>query len=184
MAYVFYKDIGFDYRDIASITKVFGVLATIGGVFIGGALLSRVSLNKGLVICGILQTLSNLTYAVQAHVGDNPYMLMVTIFVENVSGGMGTAAFMAYIASLCNIAYTATQYALLSSLMSLARDGLSATSGWMAQTLGWGNFFVFSTLIGFPGLIILFILIRRQNRTAAINNAENRRSDAKPRRQP
>ena len=184
MAYVFYKDIGFDYKDIASITKVFGVLATIGGVFIGGPLLSRVSLNKGLVICGILQTLSNLTYAVQAHVGANPYMLMVTIFVENVSGGMGTAAFMAYIASLCNIAYTATQYALLSSLMSLARDGLSATSGWMAQTLGWGNFFVFSTLIGFPGLIILFILIRLQNRTAAINDAETRRSDAKPRRQP
>lgn len=151
MAYVFYKDIGFDYRDIASITKVFGVLATIGGVFIGGALLSRVSLNKGLVICGILQTLSNLTYAVQAHVGDNPYMLMVTIFVENVSGGMGTAAFMAYIASLCNIAYTATQYALLSSLMSLARDGLSATSGWMAQTLGWGNFLFSQPLSDSPG---------------------------------
>ena len=184
MAYVFYKDIGFDYKDIASITKVFGVLATIGGIFIGGALLSRVSLNKGLIICGILQTLSNLIYALQAHIGNNPYMLMVTIFVENVSGGMGTAAFMAYIASLCNIAYTATQYALLSSLMSLARDGLSATSGWMAQTLGWSNFFIFSTFIGFPGLIILLVLIRLQNRTGSVKDEENRRSDAKLRQQP
>ena len=167
MAYVFYKDIGFDYKDIASITKVFGVIATLGGVFIGGALLSRISLNKGLIICGILQALSNLIYVAQAHAGANPYMLMITIFVENVSGGMGTAAFMAYLASLCNAAYTATQYALLSSLMSLARDGLSATSGWMAQSLGWSNFFIFSTLIGLPGLLILFILIKKQKTTSA-----------------
>ena len=167
MAYVFYKDIGFDYKDIASITKVFGVIATLGGVFIGGALLSRISLNQGLIICGILQALSNLIYVAQAHAGANPYMLMLTIFVENVSGGMGTAAFMAYLASLCNAAYTATQYALLSSLMSLARDGLSATSGWMAQSLGWSNFFIFSTLIGLPGLLILFILIKKQKTTSA-----------------
>ena len=164
MAYVFYRDIGFDYKEIASITKIFGIMATFGGIFIGGALLSRISLNKGLIICGILQALSNLTYVAQAQIGANPYMLMVTIFIENVSGGMGTAAFMAYLASLCNASYTATQYALLSSLMSLARDGLSATSGVVANTLGWSGFFIFSTLIGLPGLIILLILIRLQNK--------------------
>ena len=164
MAYVFYRNIGFDYKEIASITKIFGVIATLGGIFIGGALLSRMSLNKGLIICGILQALSNLTYVAQAQIGANPYMLMVTIFIENVSGGMGTAAFMAYLASLCNASYTATQYALLSSLMSLARDGLSATSGVVANTLGWSGFFIFSTLIGLPGLIILLILIRLQNK--------------------
>ncbi len=165
MAYVFYRDIGFDYKDIASITKVFGVIATLGGVFLGGALLSRMSLNKGLLICGILQALSNLTYVVQAQMGNNPYMLMVTIFVENVSGGMGTAAFMAYLATLCNVSYTATQYALLSSLMSLARDGLSATSGMVANILGWSGFFVFSTIIGLPGLLILLVLIRLQKKS-------------------
>lgn len=164
MAYVFYRDIGFDYKEIASITKIFGVMATLGGIFIGGALLSRISLNKGLIICGILQALSNLTYVAQAHVGANSYMLMVTIFIENISGGMGTAAFMAYLASLCNASYTATQYAILSSLMSLARDGLSATSGAVANTLGWSGFFIFSTLIGLPGLIILLILIRLQKK--------------------
>jgi len=164
MAYVFYRDIGFDYKEIASITKIFGVIATLGGIFLGGALLSRISLNKGLIICGILQTLSNLTYVAQAQIGANSYMLMVTIFIENVSGGMGTAAFMAYLASLCNASYTATQYALLSSLMSLARDGLSATSGTVANTLGWSGFFIFSTLIGIPGLIILLMLIHLQKR--------------------
>jgi len=162
MAYVFYRDIGFDYKEIASITKIFGVIATLGGIFIGGALLSRINLNKGLIICGILQALSNLTYVAQAHIGANSYMLMITIFIENVSGGMGTAAFMAYLASLCNASYTATQYAILSSLMSLARDGLSATSGAVANTLGWSGFFIFSTIIGLPGLIILLILIRLQ----------------------
>ncbi len=165
MAYVFYRDIGFDYKEIASITKIFGIIATLGGIFVGGALLSRISLNKGLIICGILQTLSNLTYVAQAQVGANPYMLMITIFIENVSGGMGTAAFMAYLASLCNASYTATQYALLSSLMSLARDGLSATSGAVANTLGWSGFFILSTLIGLPGLIILLILIQLQKKT-------------------
>ena len=157
----------FFIKTSALTTKILPPIATLGGVFIGGALLSRISLNQGLIICGILQALSNLIYVAQAHAGANPYMLMLTIFVENVSGGMGTAAFMAYLASLCNAAYTATQYALLSSLMSLARDGLSATSGWMAQSLGWSNFFIFSTLIGLPGLLILFILIKKQKTTSA-----------------
>lgn len=178
MAYVFYKDIGFDYDTIASITKVFGTIATIGGVLLGGIILNRISLNKGLILCGILQALSNLVYVAQAHIGDNQYMLMLTIFAENVTSGMGTAAFMAYISSLCNIAYTATQYALLSSLMSLARDGLAATSGKVATVLGWSNFFIFSTLIALPGLIILLVLIRLQQKAPIFS--ENHWSGATP----
>lgn len=159
MTYMFYTDIGFNYVQIASIIKILGSVAIIGGMFLGGILLSRISLNQGLVICGILQALSNLTYVVQAHVGDNQYMLMVTIFVENITGGMGTAAFVAYISSLCNLNYTATQYALLSSLMSLARDGLAATSGSLAGWLGWSNFFILSTFLAIPGMVVLGLLI-------------------------
>lgn len=182
MAYVFYKDIGFDYDTIASITKVFGTIATIGGVLLGGIILNRISLNKGLILCGILQALSNLVYVAQAHIGDNQYMLMLTIFAENVTSGMGTAAFMAYISSLCNVAYTATQYALLSSLMSLARDGLAATSGKVAAVLGWSNFFIFSTLIALPGLIVLLILIRLQQKKPI--SSENCWSGAMPHPEP
>jgi PAT family beta-lactamase induction signal transducer AmpG len=105
--------------------------------------------------------LSNLMFAVQAMVGHDTSMLALTIAIENVAGGMGTAAFVAYLSALCNIAYTATQYALLSSLMALARTALSAPSGMLAESTSWVTFFVVTTIAAIPGLLLLWWLIRR-----------------------
>ena len=124
---------------------------------------SRWGIVRSLFLCGVLQGLSNLVFVFQAYEGNNIYALMLTISVENISGGMGTAAFVAYLSSLCNLAYTATQYALLSSFMSLARDVFASTSGFLAGTVSWAAFFVITALMSIPGLLILYYLIKKQS---------------------
>ena len=108
--------------------------------------------------------LSNLVFVPQAWAGHDIHMLAVTIAVENLAGGMGTAAFVAYLTSLCNREYTATQYALLSSAMAQARTVLAAASGSVAQSVGWIDFFLLSTLAALPGLALLWLLQRRPSR--------------------
>ncbi len=163
MAYPFYDDMGFSKIQIASVTKIYGVGATIIGTIIGGLAVSRWGIVRSLFLCGVLQGLSNLVFVFQAYEGNNIYALMLTISVENISGGMGTAAFVAYLSSLCNLAYTATQYALLSSFMSLARDVFASTSGFLAGTVSWAAFFVITALMSIPGLLILYYLIKKQS---------------------
>lgn len=163
MAYPFYDDMGFSKIQIASVTKIYGVGATIIGTIIGGLAVSRWGIVRSLFLCGVLQGLSNLVFVFQAYEGHNIYALMVTIAVENISGGMGTAAFVAYLSSLCNLAYTATQYALLSSFMSLARDVFASTSGFLAGAVSWAAFFVITALMSVPGLLILYYLVKKQS---------------------
>ena len=109
-----------------------------------------------------------LTFAVQAWAGHSVPMLTVTIGLENLAGGMGTAAFVAYRSSLCNVAYTATQYALLSSFMSVARTWLSSSGGWLADHMSWPEFFILTTAAALPGLVLLWMLGRLQGRPAAL----------------
>lgn len=161
MAYPFYDDLGFTKGEIATISKVFGVIATICGTLIGGIVVSRYGVMKALLYCGIFQGASNLVFAVQAYLGHNIYGLMVNITIENVASGMGVAAYVAYMSSLCNVAYTATQYALLSSLMSFARDVFAATSGYLAAIVSWPMFFVITTFMSIPGLLVLLYLQKR-----------------------
>jgi PAT family beta-lactamase induction signal transducer AmpG len=161
MANPFYVEIGFSKAEIASVSKIFGLGATLVGGFLGGLLVMRRGIMQSLLWCGLLQMLSNLMFAVQAMVGHDTSMLAVTIAVENVASGMGTAAFVAYLSSLCNIAYTATQYALLSSLMALARTALSAPGGAVAESTSWVSFFLITTIAALPGLALLWWLIRR-----------------------
>jgi PAT family beta-lactamase induction signal transducer AmpG len=161
MANPFYVEMGFSKAEIAKISKLYGVGATIFGTVIGGIMVSKQGIMKSLLICGILQALSNLVFAYQAYVGYNTTALMVTISVENITGGMGTAAFVAYMSSLCNVAYTATQYALLSSFMGFARDLFASTSGWLADKVSWIEFFIITTFAAIPGLILLIIMIKK-----------------------
>jgi PAT family beta-lactamase induction signal transducer AmpG len=161
MANPFYVEMGFTKNEIAAVSKLFGLGATILGALIGGALVHRYGIRAGLLIAGVLMAASNLVFAVQAMVGHSVPMLMVTIAVENLTGGMGTTAFVAYLSSLCNMAYTATQYALLSSFMAFARDVLSASSGWLADNVEWVTFFVLTTFAALPGLFLLMWMIRR-----------------------
>jgi hypothetical protein len=160
MTFPFLDDIGFSKIDIANVAKVFGFGATLVGLALGGALMAGVGLYQSLWICGILQLVSNLMFVVQAMAGADITLLALTIGLENLAGGMGTAVFVAYLSSLCNVAYTATQYALLSSLMVVARTWLSSSGGALAEWLDWIGFFLLTTGAALPGLILLWWLGR------------------------
>jgi PAT family beta-lactamase induction signal transducer AmpG len=154
----FLLEIGFSKIEIASIVKTFGLFATLFGVFIGGILAKKIGIMKSLWIAGVTQMLSNLTFSYLAQIGHDPNLLYLVIFIENLSGGIGDAVFVAYLSSLCNAAFSATQYALLVSCATLARSLLTASAGVFAESLGWHDFFILSTFLAAPGLIFLLWL--------------------------
>ena len=158
----FYLHVGFTKIEIAAVTKVIGVAAVLGGTFIGGFIVKRYKMLHALLICGTLQLLSNFVFVWLSYIGASVPALTVCICVENISGGMGTAAFVAYMAQLCNIRFTATQYALLSSLSSVGRTLLSSSAGFIADGLGWAGFFITTAAMGLPGMILLVILMRSE----------------------
>ncbi|MGD9638633.1 MAG: AmpG family muropeptide MFS transporter [Alphaproteobacteria bacterium] len=158
MANPFYVEVGFSKETIAKIIQVYGMGATITGGILGGVFVKKYGIMNSLFVGAILQALSNLMYAAQAVVGNDERFLVLTITVENISGGLGTTAFVAYMSSLCSIAYTATQYALLSSIMAFARDILASTSGKVAFLLGWTNFFIVTSFMAIPSLLLLIII--------------------------
>lgn len=161
MANPFYIKMGFTKIEIAEVSKLFGFAATILGAFAGGALVARWGIMRALLFCGLLQMLSNLMYAAQAMVGHDVSFLYLTIGAENLSGGMGSAAFVAYISRLCSLSYTGTQYALLSSLAASGRTVLASSGGAMVEAVGWVQFFMLSTAAAAPGLLLLLWLMRR-----------------------
>jgi MFS transporter, PAT family, beta-lactamase induction signal transducer AmpG len=161
MANPFYLEIGFSKTEIGVISKTFGVIMTIIGGLAGGLMVARWGIMRSLLICGVLQAASNLVFAAQAYVGYSVPMLTLTIGVENISGGMGTAAFVAYLSSLCNLAYTATQYALVSSFMAFARTFFASGGGWLADNVDWVTYFILTTGAAVPGLLLLVWMIRR-----------------------
>ena len=157
----FFLEIGFTKTEIAEIAKIFGFNAIIAGGFLGGLVVSRMGIMRGLVVCGVLMALSNLIFVAQAWAGHHLGMLTLTIAVENITTGMGTTAFVAYLSSLTNVAYTATQYALLTSFMAFSRTVMSSGAGWLADQVSWTTFFVLTTVAALPGLILLLWMIRR-----------------------
>jgi len=158
----FYLQTGFSLPEIANIVKTFGTIATFIGLFVGGWLLAATSTFRALWICGLLQMFSNLMFALQAHIGADLGFLTLTIAIENVASGMGTGVFVAYLSGLCNISYTATQYALLTSLTAVARTTLVSPAGWLAEQVGWIEFFLITTVAALPGLLLLWWLSRSQ----------------------
>ena len=161
MANPFYVKIGFSNIDIANASKIFGVLMTLLGVFSGGYLVKKIGLINSLIISGLFQIVSNLLYVLLNAVGPDFNFLLITIAGENFSGGLGSASFVAYLSVLCKKEFSGTQYALLSSVMGIARTFLSSPSGFIVESLGWSYFFILSTIFGLPGLIILFWMKRR-----------------------
>ncbi len=161
MANPFYVSAGFSKDEVAEISKIFGVFATLAGVAAGGVAVQRLGLYRSLLVCGVLQAVSNLMYVLQAQVGHDTMLLRATIFAENFTGGMGSAAFVAYLSSLTNVAFTATQYALLSSLATVGRTTLAAGGGWLSELLDWPLFFFVTTLAAIPGVLMAWWLLRR-----------------------
>lgn len=158
MTMPFLLELGFSKTQIATVVKTYGFVATMLGVFIGGGMVRKIGVMPSLWVGGILQMLSNIVFIGQAKAGADSLWLMGTISVENMSGGLGTAAFVAYISVLCSRHFTATQYALLSSLAAVGRTWLSTASGWVVDQVGWIEFFLYSTALALPGLAILYLL--------------------------
>lgn len=146
------RGVGFSPTDVGTINKGLGLVSLIVGAMFGGTLMVRLGLYRALIAFGILQAVSNLSFMVLSWVGKNYAMLVFTVAFENVCGGMGTAAFVALLMALCDHRYTATQYALLSSLAALGRIFVAPSSGFVVEAVGWAVFFLFTAVTAVPGI--------------------------------
>lgn len=152
------RGVGFSAGDVGTINKGFGLVCTLVGAFLGGAIMVKLGLFKSLLVFGALQAVSNLSFMLLAYTGKNYEMFVFAIAFENLSGGMGTTAFVAFLMSLCNTRFSATQYALLSSLAAIGRIFISPSSGFLVESVGWAVFFFITTLVALPGLGVLLLL--------------------------
>lgn len=151
----FLLELGFTRTDIGAVGKGFGLISTIIGALTGGVIMARIGMKKALWAFGIGQGFSNLTFLALAQVGYNYPLMVAAIALENLCSGLGTAAFLGFIMSLCDKRFTATQYAVLSSVMALTRVFAGAPTGYMAKHLGWEMYYLVSTLVMIPGLLLL-----------------------------
>lgn len=151
----FIRGVGFSLSEVGAVNKIGGLLSAIFGSIIGGLLLTRMSLYRGLFLFGIFQALSNLMFMALAVVGKNFLLFVATVIVENLTGGMATTAFLAFLMSLCNRSFAATQYAVLSSLASLGRVIISPTSGFVVDAIGWSAFYFITFLVAIPGIMLI-----------------------------
>lgn len=158
MANPFYVDMGYTKAEVAAISKVFGVIMTLVGAGLGGVLLNRYSTYSILFLGAFLVVLTNLIFAVLAVVGKDLTLLTVIISMDNISAGIATTAFITYISKLTNIEFSATQYALFSSMMLLFPKFIAGFSGVYVDHFGYVNFFIASALIGVPVMLLIVIL--------------------------
>ena len=163
MASVFYRELGFSLGEIAAVAKVYGLSANFVGIAVGGVLVARLGLYRALFAGGLAAAATNLGYAALAHLGQASLPFTIAVILDNFTGGLATVAFVAYLSSLCDRAYTATQYALLASLGNLARIWFSASAGALVDGLGgaWDQFFLLTTVLACAGLPLLVRLMRR-----------------------
>ena len=162
------RGVNFSVGEVGAINKGMGLASTIIGALFGGVLMARLRLFRSLLIFGILQAVSNLSFMVLALVGKSYPLMIFTIAFENLAGGMGTAAFVAFLMVLCNHNYTATQFALLSALASLGRVFVGPLSGVLVDGMGWTVFFFSTFLFALPGLALLWVMreVVRKTETA------------------
>lgn len=155
MTVPFYLELGYSKTEIGAVVKLFGFWATIAGGTLGGIWILRIGMHRALWWFGIGQLLSTLGFVVLSQLPPTEVALAAVVAVENFTAGLGTAAFVGFMAALTDRRFTATQYALLSSLMGVPRVLLAAPTGWMAQALGWPGFFLLCAAIALPGLLLL-----------------------------
>ena len=162
MANPFYVDMGFTKDEVASVSKVYGVVMTLVGAFLGGVLSMRFGVMKVLMLGAVLSAASNLLFALLASRGHDLTMLVFVVSADNLAGGIASAAFIAYLSSLTNISYSATQYALFSSLMLLLPKFLAGFSGAFVDAWGYAPFFIGTAALGIPALVLVLLAARFQ----------------------
>jgi PAT family beta-lactamase induction signal transducer AmpG len=163
MAMPLYIALGFSLTEIAAISKLVGFFATVIGALIGGLVTVRLGLVRALILCGVLQSAGNLFYVLQAMGGHRLDYLALCVAAENLTGAMAGAALVAYLSSLCSPAFTATQYALLSSLAAVGRTLVASTGGVLAERVGWVPFFLLTTVATLPALLLLVWIARHSD---------------------
>jgi MFS transporter, PAT family, beta-lactamase induction signal transducer AmpG len=161
MVTAFYRSEGFTREDLAAVGTVFGLAATLAGAVAGSWLIGRIGVGRALILTGLTQMLSNLMYLTLIGGGRDIPMLFAQVGVENFTDGLADAAFLTYLSGLVNRSFSATQYALLSSLAAVPLRTLGASAGVLAQSLGWWWFFVLTTAAALPAMMIMLVLLAR-----------------------
>jgi len=151
------RGVGFSAGDVGLVNKTLGLLATIIGALWGGMLMQRLSLFRALMIFGLLQAVSNFAWWLLAITPAHLWSMASAVFIENLCGGMGTAAFVALLMTLCNKSFSATQFALLSALSAVGRVYVGPAAGWLVELWGWPTFYAFTIIAGIPGLLLLWV---------------------------
>ncbi len=152
--------LGFDKTQIADIAKTYGLVASIVGVFVGGWVVRSLGIVAALWVSGFIQLASNFMFSFQAYVGADTSVLIATIGIENLTGGIGTAAFVAFLSSLCNKRYTATQYALLTALSSVLTTFVAAGAGFAVAEMGWVLYFAATAVAALPGVLMIYFVAK------------------------
>jgi PAT family beta-lactamase induction signal transducer AmpG len=166
MANPFYVDMGYTKDEVAAVTKIFGVIMTLAGAFLGGALAMRFGVMRVLMLGAVLSAGSNLLFAWLVSRGHDVNALIFVISADNLSSGIATAAFIAYLSSLTNVNYSATQYALFSSMMLLLPKFLSGFSGKFVDSFGYSQFFIATALLGLPVLFLVWLASRKNKNSS------------------
>jgi len=158
---VFYQDLGFSKSEIATVVKTFGVIMTIVGGFVGGLLTIRFGVMRILFVGAVLSAATNLLFMLLADIGYDMTWLYIVISADNLSAGIASAAFVAFLSSLTNISFTAMQFAIFTSMMTLLPKLLGGYSGSMVDAMGYPGFFLFTAILGIPVLLLIIIAARR-----------------------
>ena len=161
MATPLYVSLGFSLDEIAAVSKLVGFFATVAGALIGGVVTARFGILRSLMWCGALQSAGNLFYVLQVVGGHRIGYLGLCVTAENLTGAMAGSALVSYLSSLCSPGFTATQYALLSSLAAVGRTLVASSGGVLADKLGWVPFFLLTTVATVPALLLLVWIAQR-----------------------
>jgi PAT family beta-lactamase induction signal transducer AmpG len=185
MATPLYISLGFSLDEIAAVSKLVGFFATVAGALIGGVVTARFGFRRALMLCGVLQSAGNLFYVLQAVGGHRLGYLAMCVTAENVTGAMAGSALVGYLSSLCSPAFTATQYALLSSLAAVGRTLVASSGGVLAEKLGWVPFFLLTTVVTVPALVLLIWIgphddLRNDRLGRAVERTDSTSGDPNP----
>ncbi|WP_395535994.1 AmpG family muropeptide MFS transporter [Oceanimonas smirnovii] len=167
MANPFYVDMGFTKTEIATVTKVYGVIMTLLGAALGGVLVVRFGTLRILMLGAVLTAGTNVLFALMSQLGPDVRLLTVIISLDNLSAGIATAAFVTYLSSLTNVAFSATQYALFSSVMLLLPKFMAGFSGVVVDAMGYAVFFTGTAALGLPVLVLIAVVARRVGKLEA-----------------